>query len=244
MRNWNELLEKEIEIVKKIASIVSPFLPYKNEWVCKTLFFFLKNTITLPDDEKELIIENLDKMLCILGLKNEYELTEKQREERTAVVYNYLLLSIFRIPLFILEKEGEDRFSKIIEKAILEVRNKFFGEFFEENSLRLGNEIYSKIFNFEIECGSDIKDFIYKEFFKYIGSNDHYVKYIHEISNQIHLALWKEINEDMLIDDIKILFDEIVDMIIVNILDFLNPIIKDEDIEKILISIIKGGEEK
>jgi len=241
MRNWNELLEKEIETIKKIASIVSPFLPYKNEWVCKTLFGALKEIILFPMDEKDLIIENLDKMLCILGLKNEYELTEKQREERSAVVYNYLLLSTFRIPLFILEKEGEDRFSKIIEKAILEVRNKFFGEFFEENSSRLGNEIYSKIFNFEIECGSDIKDFIHEEFFKYIGSNDHYAGYIHEISKQIHLALWKEINEDMLIDEIKKLFDEIVDMIIVNILVFLNQIIKDEDIEKILFPIIKGG---
>jgi hypothetical protein len=183
-------------------------------------------------------------MLCILGLKNEYELTEKQREERTAIVYNYLLLSTFRIPLFILEKEGEDRFSEIIEEAILEVRNKFFGEFFEENSSRIGDEIYSKIFNFEIKDGSDIEDFIHEEFFKYIGSNEHYVRYIHEISKQIHLALWKEISKDMLIEEIRILFDEIVDIIIVNILDFLDPIVKDEDIEKILISIIKGGEEK
>ena len=244
MRNWNELLEKEIETIKKIASIVSPFLPYKNEWVCKTLFSFLKDIITLPHNEGELIIENLDRLLHILELENENELTEEQKEEKTAIVYNYLLLSIFRIPLFILEKEGKDRFSEVIEEAILEVRNKFFGEFFEENSSRLGNEIYSKIFNFEIECGSDIEDFIYEEFFKYIGSNDHYAGYIHEISNQIHLALWKEINEDMLIEEIRILFDEIVDIIVWNIPNFLNQIVKDEDIEKILFPIIKGGEEK
>jgi hypothetical protein len=244
MRNWNELLEKEKETIKKIASIVSPFLPYKNEWGCKTLFEALKEITLFPRDEKELIIENLNKMLCIFGLKNEYELTEKQREERTAIVYNYLLLSTFRIPLFILEKDGEDRFSKIIEKAILEVRNKFFGEFFEEKSSRLGDEIYSKTFNFEIKNGSDIKDFIYKEFFKYIGSNDHYIRYIYGISNQIYLTLWKEISKDMPIEEIRMLFDEIVDIIIVNILNFLDPIVKDEDIEKILISIIKGGEEK
>jgi hypothetical protein len=244
MRNWNELLEKEKETIKKIASIASPFLPYKNEWVCKTLFGTLKEIFVAPCDEKDLIIENLDRMLCILGLKNEYELTEEQRKERSAVVYNYLLLSIFRIPLFILEKDGEDRFSKIIEEAILEVKNKFFGEFFEENSSRLGNEIYSKTFNFEIECGSDIEDFIYEEFFKYIGSNDHYAGYIYEISKQIHLALWKEINEDMLIEEIRMLFDEIVDIIVGNILVFLNPIVKDEDIEKILFPIIKGGDEK
>jgi hypothetical protein len=244
MRNWNELLEKEIETVKKIASIVSPFLPYKNEWVCKTLFFFLKDIFVAPREEKELIIEDLDRMLHVLGLKNENELTEEQRKERSAIIYNYLLLSIFRIPLFILEKEGEDRFSEVIEEAILEVRNKFFGEFFEENSSRLGDEIYSKIFNFEIKDGSDIEDFIHEEFFKYIGSNDHYAGYIHEISNQIHLALWKEINEDMLIEEIRILFDEIVDIIVGNIPNFLNQIVKDEDIEKILFPIIKGGEEK
>jgi hypothetical protein len=244
MRNWNELLEKEIEIVKKIASIVSPFLPYKNEWGCKTLLEALKEIALFPKNERDLIIENLDRLLHILELENEYELTEEQKEERNAIEYNYLLLSIFRIPLLILESKGKEEFLKIIEKAILEVRNKFFGEFFEENSSKLGNEIYSKTLNFEIKDGSDIKDFIYKEFFKYIGSNEHYIRYIYGISKQIHLALWKEANGDIFIDEIKKLFDEIVDIIVGNILNFLNPIIKDEDIEKILISIIKGGEEK
>ena len=244
MRNWNELLEKEIETIKKIASIVSPFFPYKNEWVCKTLLEALKETALFPKNERDLIIENLDRLLHILELENEYELTEEQKEERNAIVYNYLLLSTFRIPLLILESEGEESFSKIIEKAILEVRNKFFGEFFEGNSSRLGDEIYSKIFNFEIKDGSDIKDFIYEEFFKYIGSNEHYIRYIYGISKQIHLALWKEAKGDIFTDEIKRLFDEIVDIVVGNILDFLNQIVKDEDIEKILIPIIKGSEKK
>ena len=239
MKNGNELLEKEIETIKKIVSIISPYLPYKNEWVYETIFFYLRNCI--PRDVTHLILENLDKLRQIFGI--EEELTEKQKEERDIVLFNYFLLCAFRIPLLVLEKEGEKEFSKIIKNAILEVRNKFFGKFLEENSSILGEEIYSKFMNFEIENGIDIENFIYEEFFKYIGNKHNYVEYLHEIFKQIHMALYEEAREDMFIEDISKLYDEIADMIIMDILKFFDPITK--DIEKIIISIMeKGGEEK